>query len=579
MNWQYGYDSLRRTLEDLKSRILRRGIHTDYVWKPSDGIKFSVSTSTLRPPRRRDVPANYTWIYGNAIKFSSAPSVAYPATPSRRLDESESSNAPLKTAHVPQCEEKTSHSFFGPLINFRPSSSLHFFSSATSVSDVEIDTTLEQKEEVNIEPVLDIAARWSEQPQGELSYRLSASVQKEVLDALKRKAEIPYWKSSFYESPKGDKVDIRYCTSKETSEKVAQLFLGKKVIGFDIEWIPNSRLCDGVRKNVSLIQFASEERVALFHIARYGKSNSDNDLVAPTLKKIMESPDVTKVGVAIKADCTRLKRFLSVDSKGLLELSHLYRLVKYSGGNEKLINKRLVSLATQVKEYLYLPLYKGEEVRGGDWTQFLNREQTTYAASDPYACLHLYDTLEARRKALIPCPPHPAPAECNLPIKLANGNVSSSADDSDDSDDSDEAEETEEEEIKDKPSQAPRSTRSKISDKRGPEVLMAETWVEQWLSVLPPSRERKTSVPSLRAYALWHEQGLEPCKAAELLRDPPLQATTVATYILRAIIQEKLPYDDQRTKDLFMSLPESGKWRYKSIQQKVDRAFPEDIKD
>lgn len=82
-------------------------------------------------------------------------------------------------------------------------------------------------------------------------------------------------------------------------------------------------------------------------------------------------------GVGIKADCTRLRRFLNINSKGLFELSHLYKLVKFSTGDVKKINKMLVSLAQQVQEHLQLPLEKGD-VRTGDWSgsQDLNYKQT-----------------------------------------------------------------------------------------------------------------------------------------------------------------------------------------------------------
>jgi hypothetical protein len=139
------------------------------------------------------------------------------------------------------------------------------------------------------------------------------------------------------------------------------------------------------------------------------------------LRKIMEDPKVTKVGVAIKADCTRLRKNLGIESQGLFELSHLYKLVKFSESKDThLINKTLVSLAHQVQDHLHLPLFKGE-VRGSDWSQALNMEQIKYAASDPYAAVQLYYTLDAKRKRLEPTPPLPWHAELDLPIRIAEG--------------------------------------------------------------------------------------------------------------------------------------------------------------
>ena len=135
----------------------------------------------------------------------------------------------------------------------------------------------------------------------------------------------------------------------------------------------------------------------------------------------MEDPGVSKLGVAIKADCTRLRKQLGINTQGLFELSHLYKLVKFSESKDThLINKSLVSLAKQVQEHLHLPLFKGE-VRGSDWSQSLSWEQIIYAASDPYAAVQLYYVLDAKRKRLQPTPPLPWHAELDLPIRVAEG--------------------------------------------------------------------------------------------------------------------------------------------------------------
>lgn len=184
-----------------------------------------------------------------------------------------------------------------------------------------------------------------------------------------------YWQYSLYQGPSGERIKIHYCKSKENSEDIAKLFLNEEVIGFDIEWKQAATAQHGIRKNVSLVQIASEDRIALFHISRYAKGESLEDLVAPTLKTIMESPNITKVGVSIKADCTRLRKFMGIDSRGIFELSHMYKLVKHASDNPKLINKKLVSLAQQVEDHLQLPLYKGSVVRNSDWSEDLKYQQ------------------------------------------------------------------------------------------------------------------------------------------------------------------------------------------------------------
>lgn len=199
-----------------------------------------------------------------------------------------------------------------------------------------------------------------------------------------------YWKYTLYKGPKGQKVKVHYCRSLETTERIARLFLDEPVIGFDIEWKPSATAKDGIRKNVALIQLASEERIALFHIARFSKDDDIESLVAPTFKAIMESSSITKVGVSVKGDCTRLRNHMNIDSHGLFELSHLYKLVKFSLTDVKKINRKLVALAKQVEEHLMLPMSKDESVRGSDWSDDLNYEQISCRFLDTLALtLHL----------------------------------------------------------------------------------------------------------------------------------------------------------------------------------------------
>lgn len=213
-------------------------------------------------------------------------------------------------------------------------------------------------------------------------YHIPSATQRECMLASTA-TRSAYWQYTLYEGPKGERVKVHYCKSLENTERISKLFLNEKVIGFDIEWKPLASAKDGIRKNVAMIQLASEERIALFHLARFSKGEKIEDLLAPTFKQIMESDAITKVGVSIKADCTRLRNYMNVDSRGLFELSHLYKLVKYADKDVKKINKKLVSLATQTEEHLKLPMYKGQSVRSSDWSEVLNYEQI-YCKINPF---------------------------------------------------------------------------------------------------------------------------------------------------------------------------------------------------
>jgi hypothetical protein len=307
----------------------------------------------------------------------------------------------------------------------------YVLASADSVTP-EHQSTLESKDPVEPAaiatsiPPLEISEdpKYNELPESQSSWKMTEELFRAAKNATPGSPK-SFWSHTLYRGPPKDGVSkrptVHYCRTKTTTERVIQnYFMDKKLIGFDIEWKPDAYKNLGPKKNVSLIQIASEERIALFHLALF-PGNGIDDLVAPSLKKIMEDPSVTKIGVAIKADCTRLRKHLLIHSHGLFELSHLYKLVRFSESKDfKLINKSLVSLASQVQEHLHLPLNKGE-VRGSDWSQKLSLDQIGYAASDSYAGVQLYSVLDLKRQALRPTPPLPYHAELNLPIRTAGG--------------------------------------------------------------------------------------------------------------------------------------------------------------
>ncbi|KAI5865527.1 ribonuclease H-like protein [Durotheca rogersii] len=344
---------------------------------------------------------------------------------------------------------------------------------------------------------------------------------------------------------------VHYCRTRETMESVCkQYFLGESLLGFDLEWCINSMRFQGVRRNVSLIQLASPCRIGLFHVACF---RGTGDMVGPSFRKIMEDANITKVGVAIRGDVSRLRKFLDIDSKGLIELSHLYRLVTHSAsGDFHLINKKLVPLATQVQQYLRLPLFKGQDVRSSNWMRPLNMAQIKYSASDAYAGLHLYATLEYFRKKLHPRPPTPHHAELGLPIRLADSTELTVEDD-----DADTIEKTELEHVDVVPpplaKPLPQKTKATGSS-RTPKDSRVEIAEERATRYRAANPNAQASIAQLRAYYMWHEQGLDVQTIAGLLRSPPQRLTTVVYNIVNASRLEGLPIDSDRTREEINSL-------------------------
>ncbi|KAF2871245.1 ribonuclease H-like domain-containing protein [Massariosphaeria phaeospora] len=228
---------------------------------------------------------------------------------------------------------------------------------------------------------------------------------------LKSDAGTHWYGYYLYRGPEEKKVQVLYSQSLGRSEAIAKQFLNEAVVGFDMEW--KSMKPSTVQEHVSLIQVACEDKIGLFHIALHrGKV-----LLAPSLRKLIESPNIVKAGVAIlSADCSRLSKHFGLKPQAIFELSHLYRLVTH--GTEDLrdavdrrerlkeLTTKLVALAKQVEHYLGFPLAKGN-VRMSDWSKELDWKQKSYAATDAYAGFMLYHRMNALRQQMEPVPPLP----------------------------------------------------------------------------------------------------------------------------------------------------------------------------
>lgn len=388
--------------------------HTSQLWSSQFGVRFgalanvrqeptsstSLHTSTLGGDEiRTDSPVNPAEIGLYTTDVAQDPLPSFPRSRSPR-------RAPIALPLPPRPTDAQRPPIALPDPNVATGSKDASSKDATSKESAAAPAA--DKKNIVVEP-----------PSTSLEFSIS---KKEFLAA---RAAIPgtpeaHWSYTMYhragENGKVDNVKVHYCESKATTERVCkEYFLNEDVIGLDLEWMKFARRTDGPRQNVSLIQIASPSRIALIHVAVFTEKE---DFLGPSFRKIMENPNVSKVGVNIIPDCTRLKNHLGVTVRGVFELSHLYRVVKYLPEMPNLVHKGLVSLATQVEDQLLLPLYKGEVVRTGNWMRRLSSQQINYAASDAYAGLQLYYVLEEKRKALVPCPPRPHHAELRLPIPL-----------------------------------------------------------------------------------------------------------------------------------------------------------------
>ena len=415
-----------------------------------------------------------------------------------------------------------------------------------------------------------------------------------------------YWTYETEARKTGVMPIVKLCTDRATSDKVAAEFLNETIVGFDLEWDSTANSSAGPKRNISLVQVAKKDLIALFQIARFSGENSA-ELMPPNLKLLIEKASILKTGVNIAGDCTRLRNHFHVDPKGIFELSHAYRLVKYHDGpigSLRLITKKLVSLATQAEEHLGLPLFKDLSVRSSDWTQPLSAQQTLYAASDAYACYRLFHILDEKRAAMDPAPPRPAAHERGQPIRLAGGQTVAEylADHhvdtaivqevirNDTESDSESAEEldlgtTSSESafgaVSDPELPGDRaSSNKKPKAVKGPELSRAEEQLIYAASVFAEEQQAKLEASSgggrkplrrqLQAYFLWHTKALDVSDAARVLLVKP---SSIACYALEAIAVAKLPVDQARVqKEILPQVPprvlKARFWMFDSLKDK-----------
>ncbi|KAK4541599.1 hypothetical protein LTR36_007896 [Oleoguttula mirabilis] len=286
--------------------------------------------------------------------------------------------------------------------------------SATSVADVAVSPSAE-----------DDATALSDELELEqdvtLAYQIPAADYRNAVMAS-RNTSAAFWTYKLYKNLDGKTPTLHFCTTFKQAEEQAQKFLNETVIGFDIEWeMYAHKNKSSIKENVSLIQIAAEDKIGLFQIARF-IGDSAEQLMPPSLRRILESDKIIKAGVNIGGDARRMEHFLNVKMRAQFELSHMYKVVIFSDTERHKVNKKMLSLAAQVQDVLLLPLKK-DDVRTSAWAKSLNLQQVEYSASDAYAGFRIFHALDAKRRKMDPKPPRPAFYELHAPLVLGDGTV------------------------------------------------------------------------------------------------------------------------------------------------------------
>lgn len=217
--------------------------------------------------------------------------------------------------------------------------------------------------------------------------------------------------SDLFRGPDNRRPVISYSDNYNDSERIARRFLGESVVGFDMEWVYPERTPAPrpLQEMICSIQVAKEDEIALIHIGRH-QGRTPEDLLAPSLRRLIEDPGIRKTGQSIMGDFWRLKTYFAVQPKGAFELSYFHTLLVRDEPNyeTRYITgglRRLVEI-----HFPGLSLYKDVKMHT-DWQARLNARLAAYAAADAYSSLMLFHRMNARRLEMRPCPPLPRPTE------------------------------------------------------------------------------------------------------------------------------------------------------------------------
>lgn len=145
------------------------------------------------------------------------------------------------------------------------------------------------------------------------------------------------------------------------------------MIGFDTETRPTFR--KGEHHNVALVQLSTSDTSFLFRINKFGFTEP--------LQRLMENPEVLKIGLSTKDDFHGLNQLAPITPRGVIELQ---QYVRRWGITEMSLQK------------VYAIVRGGHITKGQRLTNWeaptLTPSQKQYASIDAWACLDIYNALE-----------------------------------------------------------------------------------------------------------------------------------------------------------------------------------------
>ena len=166
---------------------------------------------------------------------------------------------------------------------------------------------------------------------------------------------------------------IQVLTESKEARRVARRLLQEPVLGFDTETRPAFRR--GVEYEVSLLQLATQEECFLFRLNHLG--------LPDYLVKLLASPKIVKIGVALRDDIRGLRHLNDFTPRGFVDLSEVAK--KLGIVTVGLRNLAAILLNSRISKKAQLSNWERSE---------LDVAQRSYAATDAWVCVEMLHYLQ-----------------------------------------------------------------------------------------------------------------------------------------------------------------------------------------
>ncbi len=148
-----------------------------------------------------------------------------------------------------------------------------------------------------------------------------------------------------------------------------------EVVGFDTETKPV--FVRGQQNKVALMQVALPDKVFLIRLKQTG--------ITPHLIEFLESDNILKAGVALRDDIKALQRLKHYKPAGFIELATMSKVAGLQVESVKKLTALLLGFRIS------------KSAQTSNWeAEVLHEKQISYAATDAWVCLQIYQKLIGR---------------------------------------------------------------------------------------------------------------------------------------------------------------------------------------